>query len=191
MKRRLLVMLAAVAAASPLGASAQQYRYGWTISKSSTDPFVNTGAPTPGIDNLFLWFQCSTVDGLAAVDFVVNVEPPGSIAILAFTPSNGFLNAGSPTALLLAVGGCPAGPVLAGNWIVNRSSAGALCFGPGITFPTPVAVDCALDPQAYECDFIGYDDNGSPCEHYVSGVALCQTTAVEDTSWGAIKSLYR
>ena len=33
--------------------------YGWTISASSTDPFVNTGEATFGVDTKYLWLACS------------------------------------------------------------------------------------------------------------------------------------
>lgn len=190
--KRWLPTFSLIAALFASGAAhAQDFRYGWTISDSAVDPFVNTGAPNGTVDNQYLWFFCSTAQGLSAADFALTTDPPGAYSILGFNTSNGFLNAGSATDLLLAVGGCPTGPVLAGSWLVLHNSAGSMCLTNGATYPTPVAVDCDPAPLAHECDYIGYDDNGSPCQHFVTGSALCQTTSVDGESWGSIKSLYR
>lgn len=186
MKRCYLAFAAVLLLATSASA---QFRYGWTISKSNTDPFVNTGAPTGGVDNLYLWLQCTTTDGISAADFVITTT--GGFTLLAFNPQAPFLNAGSGSNLLLAAGGCPTGPILAGSFLTLHSTAGTMCFTQGSTYPTPVAVDCASSPEAHECDFIGYDDGGNPCSHFVSGTVLCGTVSVEDTSWGSIKGLYR
>jgi hypothetical protein len=93
----------------------------WTISSSDEDPFVNTG-PLSGFPSLYLWFYCADFPipgGIAAAEF----DLVGSIDVLAFTHLNGFLNAGGPRTLLLAVGGCPRGPVVAGSILVNAATA--------------------------------------------------------------------
>jgi hypothetical protein len=85
---------------------------GWAISASTTDPFDNTG-PINESASLYLWFACDNVGrGIAVVEFdlaATNMEVTG------FTPMNGFLNAGTATELLLAVGGCPMPLTLAGR----------------------------------------------------------------------------
>jgi hypothetical protein len=193
--KRWYTLAAAIVLIQATMASAQTFRYGWTVSKSDVDPFVNTGAPTGSTDNLYLWFHCSVGDGLSAADIAVTGSFLSSGNVLAFNVMNGFLNAGTATALLLAVGGCPPGPVVAGAWLILHTGTGDLCLGPGLTYPTPVAVDCSVNPAAHPCDFIGYSDadfGAPPCEHYESGDDLCETkTAVEESSWGTIKSLYR
>jgi hypothetical protein len=92
-------------------------RYGWTISASSTDPHQNIGTLEGDFGVLYLWFACSTVEGVAAAAF----DLVGPLQVLAFNPQNGFLNAGTATSLMLAVGGCPRGPLLAGEIIVRRA----------------------------------------------------------------------
>src|SRR5262245_52014898 len=123
MKRWYILAAFAIVLGQMAVAQAQTFRYGWTVSKSNADPFVNTGSPTGGVDTLFLWFQCNVGDGISAADFAAtgSLAPP-----LAFNVSNGFLNAGNATALLLAVGGCPAAPIVAGSWLVLHSSPGDL-----------------------------------------------------------------
>jgi hypothetical protein len=89
--------------------------YGWTISSSLSNPFVNTGTATGGVNTLYLWFVCSGLsNGLTAAEFNIS-GPPSSI--FAFTPMNGFLNAGGTTNLLLATP-CTLGSVVAGNWVI-------------------------------------------------------------------------
>lgn len=90
--------------------------FGWTISGSITDPLYNQSTQPLGTGHLFLWYYC-TFDryGLAAAEFDVG----GTIAVHSFTPLNGFLNGGDATHLLLAVGGCPPGPVVAGMFQVH------------------------------------------------------------------------
>jgi len=173
-------------------AQAQTFRYGWTISKSQTDPFVNTGSPTGGVENIFLWYQCNVGDGMSAADLALTGSLVTGGSVLAFNVMNNFLNAGTATNLLLAVGGCPPGPIVAGNWLVFHSTPGDMCLGPGGQL-FPATVDCSADPSAHPVDYIGYSDTafGPPCEHFESGGSLCETISVEETSWGTIKGLYR
>lgn len=184
MKRFLSVV--AVASVLALATSALAFDFGWTLSGSNTDPMVNTGTPTPGVLSIYLWYYCTnTVQGLASAEFDIT----GSSLPLAFTPTNGFLNAGGAANLLLAVGGCPAGPLLAGNFLVSDAGAGFnLCISPSAGVGNNVSVNCvALD--VYENDFIGYASDGStPCQSFTTD--LCEN-AVGSASWGAVKSLYR
>lgn len=193
MKRWYILAAFAFALVQTTVASAQDFRYGWTISKSQVDPFENTGAPTGGVDTLYLWYQCNVGDGLSAADLVATGSFATGGSVLAFNVMNGFLNAGNATSLLLAVGGCPPGPIVAGNWLVLHAVPGDLCLGPGVVYPTPVAVDCSANPTAHPADYIGYADTafGPPCSHFESGDQICETISVEETSWGTIKGLYR
>lgn len=173
-------LLATVCAACLIARSAiAQNQYQWTISSSLTDPCVNTGPVAAGVATMALWYSFNTRDGMSAADFGV-VANAGNV-ILAFNPANGFLNAGTATALLLGVGGCPDSPVMAGTWLVLRNVPLDMCLtGANIT------VDCSPTPSAWPNGFIGFSETGAPC-----GENSCAGDSVEDTSWGMIKALYR
>lgn len=158
-----------------------QGRYGWTISSSPSDPNVNSGPVGAGVSTMYLWFACSTLGGMSAAEFGVSASAGNTV--LAFNTANGFLNAGSAQALLLAVGGCPTGPVNAGSWLVLKATPLDMCLtGANVT------VDCEANPSAWPHDFKGFSEGGTPC---ASGSVLCGPVSVEDTSWGNIKGLYR
>jgi hypothetical protein len=90
--------------------------HGWTISGRPTDPLYNQTDLPLGTGQLYLWYFCALdPHGFAAAEFDVG----GTIAVHSFTPMNGFANAGDATHLLLSVGGCPMGPVLAGVFQVH------------------------------------------------------------------------
>jgi len=99
---------------------------------------------------------------------------------------NGFLNAGTATHLLLAVGGCPNAPVVAGNILILHFAPLAVCLdGANVT------VDCSPNPQAWPHNVAGYADAGLPlCLTDTPGGCLL-VTSLESQSWGTIKSLYR
>lgn len=90
------------AAASP---ACDSFNYGWSISSSSVDPSVNQGALPIGLGTLYLWLDCTEVDGMTAVEFGLQDSP--ELTLLGLTPLNGALNAGTAHEPLLAVGGCP------------------------------------------------------------------------------------
>ena len=171
-------------------ASAQAGFFGWTLSDSSTDPHSNSGTPLAGLVYVYAWYFCTnTAEGLASAEFDVG----GSMAPMSFTPANGFLNAGGATNLLLAVGGCPMGPVSAGNFLFfDMAGVGFnACLQPSAANGLNVSVNC-VELGTYDNDFVGYANDGTvPCEFYVTGDELCGTVAVENTSWGTVKSLYR
>jgi hypothetical protein len=183
MKRFLTIVSAlCLCAMMATSAFAQGPQYGWTVSHSSTDPLVNSGLPNGSTDNLFLWFYCST-EGMSAAEFDVVSLPPGNV--LAFNPMNGYLNAGNATHLLLAVGGCPSAPVVAGSILILHFAPLAVCLE-----GARVTVDCSPNPQAWPSDVKGYADAGLPlCLSDSAG--LCTPVSVEESSWGSIKSLYR
>lgn len=165
--------------------SALGNQYGWTISNSNSDPFSNEGTATNGVATLFLWFECSDVEGMAAAEFDL---VSSGINHLATTAVNGYLNAGGTTNILLAVGGCPTGPVIAANLLV-LDTPGTMCFGPSANNGLLVTVDCQPQPTAFEATTNGYSSMGAnPCAF---GNPLCLPDAVETTSFGEIKGLYR
>jgi hypothetical protein len=179
MKRNLAFLLIPLCILG-FGSNAQAL-YCWTVSHSSTDPLVNTGFPTDGVDTLFLWLYSSS-EGMAAAEMSLDSLPPGQV--IAFNVMNGFLNAGNATNLLLAVGGCPSGPVVAGSILILHFAPLAICLG-----GANVTVDCSSEPQAWPHDWVGYSDVGlPPCS---SGRSGCGVTSVKDVSWGRIKGIYR
>jgi len=176
----LLLTMLSILRFAPVPANAAFYC--WNVSKSSTDPFINSGSPTGGVDTLFLWLAGSS-EGMAAAEMTVDSLPPGQV--LAFNVMNGFLNAGDATHLLLAVGGCPSGPLVAGSILILHFAPLAVCLG-----GANVTVDCSSDPQAWPNDCRGYADLGLPlCLNDTE--TFCDYVSVEDQSWGTIKSLYR
>jgi len=162
-------------------ANAQVAGYGWTVSNSSTDPLSTGGLPNGSTDNLYLWFYCST-QGMAAAEMTLESIPPGQV--LAFNVMNGFLNAGNATNLLLAVGGCPNAPVVAGAILILHFAPLAVCLG-----GANVTVDCSSDPQAWTHKRRGYADAGLPL--CLNDTDLHCGISAEEQSWGTIKSLYR
>ncbi len=108
--------------------------------------------------------------------------------MLAFNTANGFLNAGNATGLLLAVGGCPSGPINAGSWLaVPVLPAWQFCLG-----GNRLSVDCQINPVAWLSDVKGFANGG--------GFLICiegmnddcgGLDAVESSSWGKVKTLYR
>lgn len=170
-----------------LGASAPadaENRYGWTISASSTDPFQNTGTATNALTTLYLWFQCSTDDGMSAAEFAIEATGPAHVGTLAM---NGFLNAGGTTNLLLAVGGCPEGPVVAANLLVI-DLPGTLCFAPTPGTGNRGTVDCRDPvPELWSLDWIGYDSRGTTA---CRGGTLCDSP-LDPQAWGQVKGRYR
>jgi hypothetical protein len=87
--------------------------FGWTVSASATDPFVNSGPLAPGA-SLYLWLYCNSTltSGMAAAEFDLLAT---DLIVTGFVPLNGFLSAGSGANILIAVAGCPSGPVVAGR----------------------------------------------------------------------------
>ncbi|MFN8176385.1 MAG: hypothetical protein U0167_00500 [bacterium] len=185
MKRILSVVIAFLVIASPALASS---RYAWMISASSDVPYANTGGiAAGGLAHLYLWYYCSYDGGMAAADFGLRAT---GVTFAGFSTMNGFLNAGSGTNLLLAVGGCPLGPVVAGDISVFYfGGAGSVCIVDSIN-DIRVVVDCtAPTPSAWNLAAVGWDAVALPgCE---DPWPWCWTDAIEPHHWGAIKGLYR
>jgi hypothetical protein len=168
--------------------------YGWSISASSTDPFVNTTPFVAGVQTVYLWLVCSTPapagpGGMAAAEFALCSSNPSNV-ILATTTMNGFLNAGSPTQLLLAVGGCPTGPVHAANILMMNAVPGQVCICPSAANNLQGTVDCSPNPQVWEIGWLGLVQGaGEPCAR--TSARCTKPVSVEESTWGSIKSLYR
>jgi hypothetical protein len=168
-----------ICAVMATGASAQNI-YGWTVSRNDTDPFANTGELIGSLGTLYLWYACNSADGMSAAEIDPVINLPNVIA--AFNVANGYLNAGTATHLLLAVGGCPAAPLVAGSWLIIRAAPIDLCPG-----GANVTVDCSPDPSAWPNAFIGFSELDVPCQ----GGKCLIFDSVESTSWGRVKQLYR
>lgn len=169
-----------------------QQEYGWTISSSATDPLVNAGPLLPGVPfQLYLWLYCSSPDGMAAAAF--DVATPAGITNSGFFPLNGFLAAGDAYELLLAVPGCPSGPVVAGYWDFldpSGTNAGSFCMVNSSSGYGNVTYDCEPPvPQDWPNDIRGYA-YGIPLQSCDD--PLCTGPIANDPlTWGSLKNLYR
>ncbi|MFN8176389.1 MAG: hypothetical protein U0167_00520 [bacterium] len=182
MNRILAIVVAVLLVAMPSFAN----QYGWTISSSQSTPAANVGGLTPGVlGHLYLWYACSIGGGMSAADFGLQAN---GVIFAGFSPLNGFLNAGSGQNILIAVGGCPPGPIAAGDITVfYLGGAGSMCVVNSIN-NIRVTVDCTSPtPRAWDLKAVGWDALGTPA----CNESLCSPTAVEPQSWGGVKSLYR
>jgi hypothetical protein len=190
--------LAAIAAmlvlAMPAHAAGEQYA--WSLSASSTDPFVQTGSPLPepGPFDLWLWFVCHEGDGVAAAEFDLTVT--GDFLVVTFSPIwPPVINLGVSASLLLAIGGCPTPPFLAGHFImIDLGNGGTACLGPSATSGLNVSVDCGFpQPTAFPNGVLGYSSDGSkPCAiGDCVDIAVTAGPELEDATWGRIKGTYR
>lgn len=142
--------------------------YDFTISASATSPLVSDATPTGTARSLYLWMTCSDL-GISAFETGVS----GSLPVLGFEPMPYVLNAGGPTNLLLALGGCPSGVnvnLLLGAWTV-WDTGGTMCLSPSSTGVVG-AVDChPIDPAFWpNPHVIGFASDGSePCEVGANG----------------------
>jgi hypothetical protein len=200
--RSLVTILAAIVLLTfPTSARAQGSGYfEWSVSRDLSDPFMNTGPDAGGIgvQTYYLWYVegCFSppgdplMEGMSAAD--IGLYALGDWSIVAFSPQNGFLNAGDSTKLLLAVGSCPTGPLVAGN-ILIQGNVGGIRLGVGQRPSTTGTVDCTIDPDVWTWPqyvrFVGFRTNGSLATLQDEGNG-CTADPVDETSWGSIKSLY-
>ncbi|MBZ0269113.1 hypothetical protein K8I85_13220, partial [bacterium] len=137
--------------------------YDFTISASSTDPFVQQSAPAGGVRNLYLWGTCLQ-RGLAAMEAQVT----GTLPVVDFFPAPNVFNFGSATYLFMAIVGCPTGSesnALLGHWVVGDLGGGTLCLGAPDSTDIAVA-DCSpLTPIIWpDPGVTGFSSDGStPC----------------------------
>jgi len=181
MKTKWILLSAALLICAFMATNAKAAIYSWTVSKSAVDPLITSGLPTGGVDTLFLWFYCGD-EGMSAAEMTLESTPPGQL--IGFNVMNGYLNAGTATNLLLAVGGCPNGPVVAGSILILHFAPLSVCLN-----GANVTVDCSANPHAWPHDRLGYTDLALPlC--LSDSFNFCETS-IEQSSWGTIKSLYR
>jgi hypothetical protein len=182
---RTFLPLAAVALllATPAVLSAGQY--GWSISASSTDLTVNQGTFQSGLMSLYLWYACSDDGGMAAAEFRLDSLDPAN-SVISFTPMNGFLAIGTFPDLLLAVGGCPQAPIVAGRIDISSVVPGDYCVVPSEFAARRIVVDCNI--LGFPLQAKGYSSRGTMPLCYEP---LCPDVSVEQDSWGKIKGVYR
>jgi hypothetical protein len=124
---------------------------------------------------------------MSTAEFGLVSDNPANV-ILGFTPNaaGGWLNAGSATNLLLAVSGCPCGPVLAGTILTLVNQPGSLCIGG--TCGAEATFDCSPPPLPHGMDWVGLDFGAGICARG----GLCSIgTPLEVESWGKVKAMYR
>jgi hypothetical protein len=137
--------------------------FDFTISASSTDPFVHSSPPTMGSRPLWLWMTCSNA-GISAFEAAVD----GTLFPSQFTPENGVLNAGSATHLLLAIPGCPTGEDVTfrmGYWMVG-DTGGTICLTKSPVSDRITGVDCNATPGVVLLPrVVGFssEDSDLPC----------------------------
>jgi hypothetical protein len=170
---------------------ATDYQYGWSISSSSVDPFVNTGPFVSGLNTLYLWYQCSVKDGMSAAEFGLASSSPANL-IVGLNVQNTFLNAGTATQPLFAVGLCPTGPVVAAELVIVANAPGEYCIVNSNRTPSRnVTVDCRSAPEVHTNATIGFSTTGSAPTCNDMNPLLCNPVPVDATSWGQVKGLYR
>jgi hypothetical protein len=170
--------------------------FGWTISNSTTNALSNSGAIAPGpsmfAGNLYLWYYCNVGKAVAAAEFDI-VENAGGGLPTGLNTMNGFLNAGSATAPLLAVGGCPTGPILAGVFSVGPDAFVPdieLCIVNSALNNRSITVTCAPQ-EGVPNGSIGFHKTGAPSCALLNTTTCEPLVSVEANSWGQIKGLYR
>lgn len=187
-----VVMALALASSAQAGGGTGAYE--WKISFSSTNPDSQVSAPLGGLGQLYLWYMGCNTDpsgaGMSAAEMDVVFT---SWTPLGFTVQNGYLNAGGTTSLLLAVGSCPTGPVVAGSWFVNGPS-GKVRLAPAVSTGEATTVDCNTTvPGLYlwpgQVRFVGAGTtDAGALQDWGKG---CTLDPVEPTTWGSVKALYR
>ncbi|MGQ0721570.1 MAG: FlgD immunoglobulin-like domain containing protein [Candidatus Eiseniibacteriota bacterium] len=155
--------------------------YGWSISESNTDPFVNSGSGFLGSRTVYLWYVCNSSEGLAGAEF--NLAASG-FSFAGFTPTPAFTDGGSGASLRLTSNvSCATGPMLAGA--IQLSSLlvipGQICIVPNSGSGENVSYDCSFG-RHWPNQTIGYSTGGA-----ISCVELlCDPP---DADLGVIKSV--
>jgi hypothetical protein len=190
MRRALTIALALTWPASATNALAEA-NYEWTLSLSDTDPYVNTGpSPPVGPFPVYLWLAYN-VSGLPdpggafAAEF--DLQTSASWSVTGFSPAANVFNIGTPAELLLAIGGCPEAPFLAGSFTLldAAGTGGEACLVPSAMNGLNVTVDCdPIVPLQHDNAIIGVSTIGGPCR-------VGSPFAVERDGWGSVKGLYR
>ncbi len=192
-----LAAIVAMGMATSVQAGGGTGAYEWAVSFSSTSPDSQVSPPLGAAPvTIYLWYTgCNAISmagpGMSAAE--MNAEFTGWTQF-GFTPQNGYLNAGNATELLLAVGSCPTGPVVAGQWAVFGAS-GKVRLAEGSLGGAATTVDCDTTipglynwPDQMRLVGCGTSDLAASLQDWGKG---CTTDPVNPTTWGSVKSLYR
>ena len=194
----------ALAAALTLGMTASalaggggtgSYEWKASFSNASPDSQVATAPASPTPIPVYLWFTgCNTVPSGAGMSAAEMDAVLTNWTSFGFTPANGYLNAGGGLDLLLAVGSCPAGPVVAGSWTFFGTN-GKVRLGKSVRSDWAVTVDCDdISPLNYAWPGqmrlvgCGTSDFAATLEDWGNG---CTGDPVDSITWGNVKALYR
>jgi hypothetical protein len=178
---------------APLGSASAQVHFGWTLSASPTDPFVNAG-PEAATIALYLWFYCSEdSSGLHSTDLAFNCS--SVLRIVEFEPRPGVVieSSSPPCGVTLSFTGCPRGSFVVADMVWETVFPSVeICI-----VPTPQGPD-----QTFGCDaptiggphaWIGYTTMAKPepCMNLPTFFDQCESAvSVTTSSWGRIKALY-
>lgn len=178
-------LLAIALFAFVLSHSAKAEPYQWTLSASDAHPFANTGAPSPGLQILHLWFACSEF-GASAAEFSLEFSPSANLLQVIPVGPCTFVPTGG--GLLFGLGGCASAPVRVAELVVLDTGAGyAACFAPSPANGILATVDCPPTSLPHPMAYVGFASNGeAPCREGECPGAV----PVAPRSWGAVKALY-
>jgi hypothetical protein len=149
------ILLVEQSAAGGLG------RHGWTVSASTSDPYVQDVKFTKGPQEFAIWLVCTDDDPEAGLSFanLTFQMSGGPNTITAFTPAEGWQGTFIddpyyPRIELTPSNGCVNGESLAGTVTVEVSNPGRLClFGE----------DIRCDSYQTFIEWLGLDFGGGVC----------------------------
>ncbi len=160
--------------------------YGWTISASDVDPYVNIGSIAGGVRRYLLWYVCDDVVMGAASGLIGRLQfdgPPGTL----FAPEGGVTNTGTLPTLVLSLPECSEAPLLVGTVFTINATTDRLCLTDS-EFGHLATLDCVGEPGSTKARGFNAEAGTSCVADSLCGEPLI---SVEELGWGAIKSLYR
>ena len=173
--------------------SVQAHPFGFTVSASLYDPYVNSAEAAMGPTTFYVWLACMEAGWCFLGGGEFSLVATG-IEIVSVGQGWGCMPIWIPPDFLLGCGCCPGAPSLVGSLNV-LDYGGTICFEPSssgalgaVGGPYP---ECVISPSLWPADWIGIDTTGK--ETACGGIPpLCQDpVAQEDSSWGRIKGTYR
>jgi hypothetical protein len=203
MIRSLLVAVALVLSLPSIGHAAGYY--GFTVSASSTDPFVNNPPhPGSGLRTLYVWSldACNPTGnegaGWYAAEFRIS---SAGWTITDFVPAAGIYDVGPETdgsgKDLMMAAPCVTSAQVIGRLRVDADGPGALTFGPSSPpSNVAVAVHCDTAPAAFAWPefirFVGYASQDAGANQDVGdGCLTSDPVAATPRTWGSVKASYR
>ncbi len=188
----LLGLLVGAAILTPVGPAFSQELYGWTISASNTDPFVQTASPEQGFYSLYAWLVCINADEFGFAGFRLDGSLIDRVAgVVSIPPFGVVMKSGFELAPYVDVGPCLTTgmyPVLEIFVLDDTGSGGDLCF---VETDSGANESCNCDsgvPTCFPHAVRGFASDGTtPCM-----VGNCQgPISIEAESWGGMKGRYR